>query len=103
MLSGLIEVTIKSRKEDNRTDVVRVVVQGPKYDVYLLEQEVHGLKQSLEINPGQDYEHLDQRLQFNVNHAKTAIELCLHYDKRAMDSGTVSDHSQLPLVYKISN
>jgi len=37
MLSGLIEVTIKSRKEDNRTDVVRVVVQGPKYDVYLLE------------------------------------------------------------------
>ena len=54
---------------------------------------MHGLKQSLEINPGQDYEHLDQRLQFNVNHAKTAIELCLHYDKRAMDSGTVSDHS----------
>ena len=62
MLNGLIEVTVKARKEDNHTDFVKVVASTPNYDIYLVEQEVHGLKQALEINPGQDYEHLDQRL-----------------------------------------
>lgn len=37
MLNGLIEVTIKARKEDNCTEVVKVVVQAPKYEVYLLQ------------------------------------------------------------------
>jgi len=37
MLNGLIEVTIKARKEDNGIDVVKVVVQAPKYEVYLLQ------------------------------------------------------------------
>ena len=46
MLNGLIEVTIKARKEDNHTDIVKVVAGKPNYDIYLLEQEVHGLKQA---------------------------------------------------------
>ena len=41
-------------------------------------------------------------MQLNVRLAASAIQLCQQYDKRAMDSGTVSDHSQLPLVYKLT-
>ena len=66
MLSGLLEVTIKTRKVATdghaETDSVKVVTEAPKHDVYVLEQEIHGLKQTLEINPAQDYAHLDQRL-----------------------------------------
>lgn len=66
MLSGLMEVTIKTRKVaadgHAETDSVKVVTEAPKHDVYVLEQEIHGLKQTLEINPAQDYAHLDQRL-----------------------------------------
>lgn len=101
-----MEVTIKTRKVaadgHAETDSVKVVTEAPKHDVYVLEQEIHGLKQTLEINPAQDYAHLDQRLQFTVRQVKNAVQLCLQYDQRAMDSGTVSDHSQLPLVYKLA-
>ena len=63
MLSGFIEVTVKSKKpETNETEIIKVTAEFPKYDIYALEQEVHGLKQTLEINPKQDFEHLDQRL-----------------------------------------
>ena len=92
MLSGLIEVTIKSKK-NGTTDEVKCITEGPKYDAYILEQDNHGLKQTLEISPAQDLPHLDPRLQFNVRQVQTAIKLCMQYDKRAMDSGTVSDHS----------
>ena len=101
MLSGLMEITIKTKKDDNTRDEVKVVTEGPKYDVLVLEQDVHGLTRTLEIKPAQDFEHLDPKLQQNVRHAINAVELCKQYDSRAMESGTVSDHSQLPLVYKI--
>lgn len=75
MLSGLIEVTVKVKpslvkrtnaEEAVGMDEVKVTAEGPKYDAFVLEQDNHGLKQTLEINPLQDYEHLDKRLQFNI-------------------------------------
>ena len=65
MLSGLIQVTVKTKKNvqkncgESGVDEVKVTTEGPKYDAYILEQEKHGMKQTLEINPSQDYEHLD--------------------------------------------
>ena len=69
MLSGLIEVTVKTKSNFSGNDVdstnqqYKVTTQAPKYETYLMEQEVHGLKQTLEINPAQDYAHLDAKLQ----------------------------------------
>ena len=37
MLNGQIEVTVKAKQ-------YKVTTQAPKYDSYLMEQEVHGLK-----------------------------------------------------------
>ena len=67
MLSGLIEVTISTKvtSQDGSTkpsEKVVILTSGPKYETYMLDQDVHGLKQSLEINPEQDYEHLDPKL-----------------------------------------
>ena len=63
MLSGLIQITVKTKKSsavqensgESRIDEVKVTTEGPKYDAYILEQEKHGMKQTLEINPLQDY------------------------------------------------
>ena len=60
------------------------------------------MKETLEINPAQDFAHLETQLQLTVKRVQSAVQLCLSYDKRAMESGTVSNHSQLPLVYKIT-
>ena len=101
MLDGQIEVTVKIKKESGcDTDTVKVGVAAPKYDLYILEEDVRGMKQTLEISPSQDFEHLDERLQFISKQVQQAIKMCQEYDKRAMDSGTVTHHSQLPLVYK---
>ena len=51
MLSGLIEVTLKTKGESGGPDIVTITTEAPKYETYALEQEVHGLKQALEINP----------------------------------------------------
>ena len=65
MLNGHIDVTVKLKQASGvATDTVKVTIAGPKYDLYVLEEEVRGLKQTLEISPSQDFEHLDERLQF---------------------------------------
>lgn len=34
MLSGLVEVTVKSKKDSGETDIVKIVATGPKYAVF---------------------------------------------------------------------
>ena len=44
MLSGLIEVTVKTKGHGGQgSDIVTIIADGPKYETYELEQDVDGL------------------------------------------------------------
>ena len=44
MLSGLIEVNLKTKGDAGSSDIVSITTEAPKYETYALEQEIHGLK-----------------------------------------------------------